>query len=72
MTVGGRYRNIDLAASDFICWARVSVTRNEEFDIFVQGAQAALSQAAAETSQALMTGWDLDIPLRGTYIDVRG
>jgi len=66
---GSNYTNVDLNAQDYIGWARKSVIRNEEFDIFVQGAQIALHQTAAQSAKALMTGWDLDIPLRGTYLD---
>jgi hypothetical protein len=68
-SIGGNYRNVDLGPHDFLKWANTAVLRNEEFDIIVQGAQAALHKMAAETATALMTGWDIDIPLRGTYLD---
>jgi hypothetical protein len=68
---GGQYENINLGPGDFLRLARTSVRRNEEFDIFVQGAQAALHGTAAQQATALMTGWDIDIPLRGTYVDDR-
>jgi hypothetical protein len=68
-SIGGDYCNVDLGPHDFLQWANTAVLRNEEFDIFVQGAQAALHKVAAEAATALMTGWDIDIPLRGIYLD---
>ena len=67
--VGGNYRNIDLGPADYLAWAQTHVRRNEEFDIFVQGAQALVHGEASKTVTAATTGWDLDIPLRGTYLD---
>jgi asparagine synthase (glutamine-hydrolysing) len=67
--VGGNYRNIDLGPADYLEWAQTHVRRNEEFDIFVQGAQAQVHEEAAKAVIAATTGWDLDIPLRGTYLD---
>jgi asparagine synthase (glutamine-hydrolysing) len=69
--VGCHYQNIDLGPGDFLACARASVTRLEEFDIFVQGAQARLHREAAQVAGGLMTGWDLDIPLRGVYLNER-
>ena len=66
--VGADYRNVDLGPSDFLAWAQAGVQRNEEFDIFVQGAQGALHQAALQVGTSLSSGWDLDVPLRGTYL----
>lgn len=66
---GACFRNVDLGPTDFLDEAKSCVTRNEEFDIFVQGAQARLHRAASAASNAMATGWDLDIQLRGIYLD---
>ena len=63
------YENIPLGPQDFLDHAELSVRRNEEFDIFVQGASTCLHRRAAEKASALMTGWDVDVPLRGTYLN---
>ncbi|HEY1338207.1 MAG TPA: asparagine synthase-related protein [Bryobacteraceae bacterium] len=68
---GVRYSNVDLGPDEFRGGADLSVARNEEFDIFVQGGQIELQRQAAEVAGALMTGWDLDVPLRGTYLNER-
>jgi asparagine synthetase B (glutamine-hydrolysing) len=67
--VGGNYKNVNLGPSDYLELAGISIRRNEEFDIFVQGGQSAFHRAAAAEATALMTGWDIDVPLRGTYLD---
>ena len=58
---------VPLGAEDFVRQEALSRRRNEEFDIFVQGAADALHRRAAERADALMTGWDVDVELRGTY-----
>jgi asparagine synthetase B (glutamine-hydrolysing) len=68
---GGRCSNVALGPADFIDFAREGIARNEEFDIFVQGAQTALHRAAAGDAETLTTGWDVDVELRGTYLDAK-
>jgi asparagine synthase (glutamine-hydrolysing) len=66
---GTSHCNVDLGPRDYLEHSTASVRRNEEFDIFVQGAQAVLQGRAAERTSGLLTGWDVDVPLRGTYLD---
>jgi asparagine synthetase B (glutamine-hydrolysing) len=65
---GVNYENVNLRPRDYLDLATQSIFRNEEFDIFVQGAQVAVHNLAAERSDVHMSGWDLDIGLRGTYL----
>jgi len=58
---------VPLGPADFIRNEALSRRRNEEFDIFVQGAAGAMHRRAAERADGLMTGWDVDVELRGTY-----
>lgn len=58
---------VPLGPADFIRSEALSRRRNEEFDIFVQGAAGAMHRRAAERADGLMTGWDVDVELRGTY-----
>jgi asparagine synthase (glutamine-hydrolysing) len=58
---------VPLGAEDFVRGENESRRCNEEFDIFVQGAAGVLHRRVAETADALMTGWDVDVELRGTY-----
>lgn len=69
--VQGRYRNVDFVAQDYLSWANIGVRRNEEFDIFVQAPQVRAHQSAAAETAAAMGGWDLDVPLRGTYLNAK-
>ncbi|OQW95792.1 MAG: hypothetical protein BWK77_06880 [Verrucomicrobia bacterium A1] len=64
---GCRCEVVPLGAEDFVRGENESRRCNEEFDIFVQGAAGVLHRRAAETADALMTGWDVDVELRGTY-----
>lgn len=69
--VEGRYQNVDIGAKDYLDWASSGVRRNEEFDIFVQAPQIRAHQRAAAEAGAAMGGWDLDVPLRGTYLNAK-
>lgn len=64
------HHTVALDAKAFLTWGPVSVQRNEEFDIFPQGVLGALSHRAVNSgAKAIITGWDVDIPLRGTYLN---
>lgn len=61
--------NVSIGPGDYLDLAEDGPKKNEEYDIFVQAAQALPNRHLARESDFLMSGWDLDVSLRGLYVD---
>lgn len=66
---GINVRNVPIGPDDYLSLAEEAPAKNEEYDIFVQAAQALPGRNLAHDTDYIMSGWDLDIGLRGLYTD---